>query len=62
MGSRACEVWAVANDPLRRIRERVRYGHVKHVCTRSREFAQEHEGDHQCSCGITYPKGPTDND
>jgi hypothetical protein len=62
MGLRACGVWAVANDPLRRIRERVRCGHVKHVCIRSREFGQEHEGDHRCSCGTTYPKGPTDND
>jgi hypothetical protein len=42
--------------------EFVKYGHTKHVCIRTREFAQEHEGDHRCACGLTWAKQDTDND
>jgi len=62
MGSRTCEVWAIHKEGFGRIEDRLKYGHAKHVCVRTREFAQEHDGDHQCSCGFTYPKQETDND
>lgn len=62
MGSRTCEVWAIRTDLLGKIQDRVRYGHVKHVCIRTREFAQEHQGDHECSCGLIYARSETDND
>lgn len=62
MGSRTCEVWAVANHRWRRIKDRLVYGHVRHVCVMTREFAQEHLADHMCSCGFTYPHQSTDND
>lgn len=62
MGSRTCDVWAIHKQRRGRIKDLVKHKHKKHVCVRTREFAQEHEGDHKCSCGFTYPKGPTDND
>lgn len=57
-----CEVWAIHKEISGRIADLFKYGHKKHVCVRTREFAQEHEGDHYCSCGMTYPKQETDND
>lgn len=62
MGIRTCDVWAIRKTPEGRAEDEERYGHQKHFCILSRPFAQEHEGDHKCACGFTYPKQTTDND
>lgn len=62
MGLRTCDVWAIHKDALGRAKDLMHYGHEKHVCVLTRRFMQEHEGDHLCSCGFTYPKQETDND
>jgi hypothetical protein len=62
MEARQCDVWAIHKKFVGRMKDWFRYSHAKHVCVRVRNFAQEHEGDHKCSCGFTYAKGPTDND
>jgi hypothetical protein len=61
MSARPCEVQALGRTWSRRLYDRVTRGHARHVCTREREFMQEHDGDHACRCGLTYAKSPTDN-
>lgn len=62
VGSRQCQVWAVHKKRSGRIRDLIRYRHIRHVCVREREFAQEHESDHRCACGMRYAKQASDND
>ena len=62
VGARTCDVWAVHNDGAKRLKEAVLYGHARHACVRERQFAQEHEGEHRCSCGLEWAKQDTDND
>jgi len=62
VGARPCEVWARHGKRTGRIRDLIRHGHVRHVCVRERQFAQEHEGDHRCACGFQYPKQDGDDD
>lgn len=59
---RICEVWAEPINPADQESHRVRYGHSRHECIRTREFAQEHEGFHECECGLHWQKQPSDND
>lgn len=59
---RPCEVWAIPRKRLGRIKHRMTYGHKRHECIVERGFAMEHEADHKCACGFTWPHQSSDND
>lgn len=56
-----CEVWGVHKKRTGRLKDRIFHGHARHVCIRTREFMQAHQGPHSCACGVQYDKTATDD-
>lgn len=61
MSIRECEVWTIGKKRSRRIRDIIRYRHARHVCFKTRQFMQDHEGLHQCACGFRWKKQASDD-